>query len=87
MSSSSFEEHPPLSPLPHKREVHFLELQRISSFPSTKYVPCLLAARENEGREEWIGWLLGPTDVAGLHADSQNALFCLGAVLLHVAWV
>ncbi|XP_068879740.1 nuclear mitotic apparatus protein 1 isoform X2 [Aphelocoma coerulescens] len=35
MSSSSFEEHSPLSPLPHKREVHFLELQRISSFPST----------------------------------------------------
>ncbi|NXI84663.1 NUMA1 protein, partial [Rhipidura dahli] len=34
-SSSSFEEHSPLSPLPHKREVHFLELQRISSFPST----------------------------------------------------
>ncbi|NWW63113.1 NUMA1 protein, partial [Ifrita kowaldi] len=37
MSSSSFEEHSPLSPVPHKREVHFLELQRISSFPSTKY--------------------------------------------------
>ncbi|NWW06754.1 NUMA1 protein, partial [Oreocharis arfaki] len=49
-SSSSFEEHSPLSPLPHKREVHFLELQRISSFPSTKYVPCLLAAMENEER-------------------------------------
>ncbi|NXI05647.1 NUMA1 protein, partial [Pachycephala philippinensis] len=32
MSSSIFEEH---SPLPHKREVHFLELQKICSFPST----------------------------------------------------
>ncbi|NWV41627.1 NUMA1 protein, partial [Grantiella picta] len=35
MSSSSFEEHSSLFPLPHKREVHFLELQRIASFPST----------------------------------------------------
>ncbi|NXA60056.1 NUMA1 protein, partial [Mohoua ochrocephala] len=37
MSSSSLEEHSPLSPLPHKRDVRFLELQRISSFPSAKY--------------------------------------------------
>ncbi|NWY89679.1 NUMA1 protein, partial [Loxia curvirostra] len=51
VSSSSSEEHSPLFSLPHKREVHFLELQRIASFPSTKYVPCLLAARGNEGRE------------------------------------
>ncbi|XP_059729786.1 nuclear mitotic apparatus protein 1 isoform X3 [Haemorhous mexicanus] len=35
VSSSSSEEHSPLLPLPHKREVHFLELQRIASFPST----------------------------------------------------
>ncbi|NXS30668.1 NUMA1 protein, partial [Pomatostomus ruficeps] len=42
MSSSCFEECPPLFSLPHKREVRFLELQRISTFPSTKYVPCLL---------------------------------------------
>ncbi|XP_063249734.1 nuclear mitotic apparatus protein 1 isoform X2 [Prinia subflava] len=34
-SSSSFEEHSPLFPLLHKREVRFLELQRIASFPST----------------------------------------------------
>ncbi|XP_041278198.1 nuclear mitotic apparatus protein 1 isoform X1 [Onychostruthus taczanowskii] len=33
--SSSSEEHSPLVSLPHKREVHFLELQRIASFPST----------------------------------------------------
>ncbi|NXC64972.1 NUMA1 protein, partial [Aleadryas rufinucha] len=45
MSSSVFEEHSPLSTLPHKREVRFLELQRICSFPSTKYLcvpPCSL---------------------------------------------
>ncbi|XP_039909543.1 nuclear mitotic apparatus protein 1 isoform X1 [Hirundo rustica] len=35
LSSSSFEEHSPLLSLPHKREVRFLELQRIASFPST----------------------------------------------------
>uniref|UniRef100_A0A8C9NWG6 Nuclear mitotic apparatus protein 1 n=1 Tax=Serinus canaria TaxID=9135 RepID=A0A8C9NWG6_SERCA len=35
VSSSSSEEHSPLLSLPHKREVHFLELQRIASFPST----------------------------------------------------
>ncbi|XP_037988101.1 nuclear mitotic apparatus protein 1 isoform X3 [Motacilla alba alba] len=35
VSSSSSEEHSPLFSLPHKREVHFLELQRIASFPST----------------------------------------------------
>ncbi|NWR94771.1 NUMA1 protein, partial [Furnarius figulus] len=34
-SSSSFEEHPPSLSLPHKREVRFVELQRIASFPST----------------------------------------------------
>ncbi|NXU17916.1 NUMA1 protein, partial [Pardalotus punctatus] len=39
ISSSSFEEHSSLFPLPHKREVHFLELQRIACFPSTKYIP------------------------------------------------
>ncbi|NXC02214.1 NUMA1 protein, partial [Orthonyx spaldingii] len=44
MSSSSFEEHSLALSLPPKREVRFLELQRICSFPSTKYVPCLLAA-------------------------------------------
>ncbi|NXF26786.1 NUMA1 protein, partial [Rhodinocichla rosea] len=51
VSSSSSEEHSPLFSLPCKREVHFLELQRIASFPSTKYVPCLPAARGNGGRE------------------------------------
>ncbi|NXM54768.1 NUMA1 protein, partial [Illadopsis cleaveri] len=35
VSSSSFEEHSALFSLPHKREVRFLELQRIASFPST----------------------------------------------------
>ncbi|XP_064266855.1 nuclear mitotic apparatus protein 1 isoform X3 [Passer domesticus] len=35
VSSSSSEEHSPLFSVPHKREVHFLELQRIASFPST----------------------------------------------------
>ncbi|NXK89560.1 NUMA1 protein, partial [Formicarius rufipectus] len=35
MSSSSFEEHSPPLSLPHKREVRFLELQKIASFPST----------------------------------------------------
>ncbi|XP_050836370.1 nuclear mitotic apparatus protein 1 isoform X2 [Serinus canaria] len=35
VSSSSSEEHSPLLSLPHKQEVHFLELQRIASFPST----------------------------------------------------
>ncbi|XP_066065275.1 nuclear mitotic apparatus protein 1 isoform X2 [Chamaea fasciata] len=35
VSSSSFEERSPLFSLPHKREVRFLELQRIASFPST----------------------------------------------------
>ncbi|NXG17337.1 NUMA1 protein, partial [Grallaria varia] len=34
-SSSSFEEHSPLLSLPHKREVRFLELQKIASFPGT----------------------------------------------------
>ncbi|NWU17266.1 NUMA1 protein, partial [Cephalopterus ornatus] len=34
-SSSSFEEHSPPHSLPHKREVRFLELQKIASFPST----------------------------------------------------
>ncbi|XP_071421433.1 nuclear mitotic apparatus protein 1 [Pithys albifrons albifrons] len=34
-SSSSFEEHSPPLSLPHKREVRFLELQKIASFPST----------------------------------------------------
>ncbi|XP_030146981.4 nuclear mitotic apparatus protein 1 isoform X1 [Taeniopygia guttata] len=34
-SSSSSEEHSPVYSLPHKREVRFLELQRIASFPST----------------------------------------------------
>ncbi|NXO90903.1 NUMA1 protein, partial [Certhia brachydactyla] len=33
VSSSSFEEHSSLFSLPHKREVRFLELQRIASFP------------------------------------------------------
>ncbi|NXR19742.1 NUMA1 protein, partial [Cinclus mexicanus] len=37
MFSSSYEEHSPLFSLPHKREVRFLELQRIAAFPSTKY--------------------------------------------------
>ncbi|NXI30675.1 NUMA1 protein, partial [Sterrhoptilus dennistouni] len=46
-SSSSSEEHSSLLSLPHKREVRFLELQRIASFPSTRYVcvcvsPCSL---------------------------------------------
>ncbi|NWI37776.1 NUMA1 protein, partial [Picathartes gymnocephalus] len=36
-STSSSEEHSPPFSLLHKREVRFLELQRISSFPSTKY--------------------------------------------------
>ncbi|XP_064581937.1 nuclear mitotic apparatus protein 1 isoform X2 [Zonotrichia leucophrys gambelii] len=35
VSSSSSEEHSPLFSLPYKREVHFLELQKIASFPST----------------------------------------------------
>ncbi|NXE70142.1 NUMA1 protein, partial [Calcarius ornatus] len=35
VSSSSSEEHSPLFSLPCKREVHFLELQKIASFPST----------------------------------------------------
>ncbi|XP_027529470.1 nuclear mitotic apparatus protein 1-like isoform X1 [Neopelma chrysocephalum] len=34
-SSSSIEEHSPPHSLPHKREVRFLELQKIASFPST----------------------------------------------------
>ncbi|XP_027519294.1 nuclear mitotic apparatus protein 1 isoform X1 [Corapipo altera] len=34
-SSSSMEEHSPPHSLPHKREVRFLELQKIASFPST----------------------------------------------------
>ncbi|NXA13146.1 NUMA1 protein, partial [Sapayoa aenigma] len=34
-SSSVFEEHSPLLSVPQKREVRFLELQRIASFPST----------------------------------------------------
>ncbi|NWH91298.1 NUMA1 protein, partial [Aegithalos caudatus] len=45
VSSSSFEEHSPQFSLPHKREVRFLELQRIASFPSTSSVcvsPCSL---------------------------------------------
>ncbi|NWS28843.1 NUMA1 protein, partial [Polioptila caerulea] len=33
VSSSSFEEHSQVFSLPHKREVHFLELQRIACFP------------------------------------------------------
>ncbi|NXU45659.1 NUMA1 protein, partial [Drymodes brunneopygia] len=37
VSSSSSEEHSPPFSLPHKREVRFLELQRISCFPSAKY--------------------------------------------------
>ncbi|NXC82475.1 NUMA1 protein, partial [Cercotrichas coryphoeus] len=49
VSSSSTEEHSPPFSLPHKREVRFLELQKIASFPSTKYVPCLMAARGNDG--------------------------------------
>ncbi|KAF4800742.1 nuclear mitotic apparatus protein 1 [Turdus rufiventris] len=39
VSSSSFEEHSPPFSLPHKREVHFLELQKVASFPSTN-LPC-----------------------------------------------
>ncbi|XP_030813467.1 nuclear mitotic apparatus protein 1 isoform X3 [Camarhynchus parvulus] len=35
VSSSSSEEHSPLFSLPSKREVRFLELQRIAAFPST----------------------------------------------------
>ncbi|KAL9866043.1 LOW QUALITY PROTEIN: nuclear mitotic apparatus protein 1 [Geothlypis trichas] len=35
VSSSSSEEHSPLFSVPYKREVHFLELQKIASFPST----------------------------------------------------
>ncbi|CAN8194920.1 unnamed protein product [Coccothraustes coccothraustes] len=35
VSSSSSEEYSPQFSLPHKREVHFLELQRIASFPGT----------------------------------------------------
>ncbi|KAM7065619.1 nuclear mitotic apparatus protein 1 isoform 5-T6 [Acridotheres tristis] len=35
VSSSSFEEHSPPFSLPHKREVRFLELQKIAAFPST----------------------------------------------------
>ncbi|XP_057901738.1 nuclear mitotic apparatus protein 1 isoform X2 [Melospiza georgiana] len=35
VSSSSSEEHSPLFSLPYKKEVHFLELQKIASFPST----------------------------------------------------
>lgn len=54
MSSSSFEEHSPPFSLPHKREVRFLELQKIASFPSAKYVPCLLAARRNEERRDMM---------------------------------
>ncbi|NWS14829.1 NUMA1 protein, partial [Pachyramphus minor] len=38
-SSSSFEEHSPPQSLPHKREVRFLELQKIASFPSTNNMP------------------------------------------------
>ncbi|NWW74460.1 NUMA1 protein, partial [Climacteris rufus] len=38
-SSSSFEEHSPLLSLPHKREVRFLELQRIASCPGTSNMP------------------------------------------------
>ncbi|NWR25176.1 NUMA1 protein, partial [Emberiza fucata] len=41
VSSSSSEEHSPLFSLPYKREVHFLELQRIACFPSTKYLVCV----------------------------------------------
>uniref|UniRef100_A0A8C3TWP7 Nuclear mitotic apparatus protein 1 n=1 Tax=Catharus ustulatus TaxID=91951 RepID=A0A8C3TWP7_CATUS len=39
VSSSSFEEHSPPFSLPHKREVRFLELQKIASFPSAN-LPC-----------------------------------------------
>ncbi|NWY67771.1 NUMA1 protein, partial [Erithacus rubecula] len=49
VSSSSTEEHSPAFSLPHKREVRFLELQKIASFPSTKYVLCLLAAKGDDG--------------------------------------
>ncbi|NWX35931.1 NUMA1 protein, partial [Notiomystis cincta] len=41
-SSSSFEEHSPPLSLPHKREVHFLELQRISSTKYLCVLPCSL---------------------------------------------
>ncbi|NXW69118.1 NUMA1 protein, partial [Hirundo rustica] len=50
LSSSSFEEHSPLLSLPHKREVRFLELQRIASFPSTRYVPWLPGEMRKGGR-------------------------------------
>lgn len=76
--------------LPHKREVRFLELQRIASFPSTKYVPCLLAARGNEGREEWVGQLLGAADGARLHTDSPECPVlpwcCLATRCLGMMW-
>ncbi|NXO76255.1 NUMA1 protein, partial [Sitta europaea] len=39
VSSSSFEEHSPLFSLPHMREVRFLELQRIASFPNLPSAP------------------------------------------------
>ncbi|NWI05736.1 NUMA1 protein, partial [Tichodroma muraria] len=43
VSSRSFEEHSPLFSLPHKRDVRFLELQRIASFPKYLCVsPCSL---------------------------------------------
>ncbi|NWV58676.1 NUMA1 protein, partial [Malurus elegans] len=48
MSSSSFEEHSTLFPPLPRREVRFLELQRIASFPGTKYVLRLLTVRGSE---------------------------------------
>lgn len=80
-SSSSSEEHSPL--LPHKREVRFLELQKIASssgankyVPSVPSVPSLLAAGGGaRGGGERTGWLLGPGDVAGGHAGSSETPF------------
>ncbi|NXR33383.1 NUMA1 protein, partial [Zosterops hypoxanthus] len=48
-SSSSSEEHSSLLSLLHKQEVRFLELQRIASFPSTRYVPWLPGKMRKEG--------------------------------------